>query len=329
MTELLNSYTWNTVLVHFICAAVIFFVVNWLGKQALSVGYMQISVIIKDDTAPAFNFIFKIIAPVVLYVFLIVGFQQTGHAELINNSYLIIIFFGLIRLAWIVATSRTSLTNWGAFCLFWGCSVGLTFWIYSLVEQVEQILPNPRALLDQFWILIIVFVYSIFNKLQISRKSTEKRKARYISSRYKFFKKKYDHIIKGYFDNEFYEALTYSIMICEDFNRPKIVRWIEYARFFLTKRKHTLGIMQITTDKYISNADSVKLAVRKIAADNNRIISSSKEGYYNSWVMGLVMRIAQEYNGGAKYSSEVESIYEYISGRYYQNILTEFTIIEK
>ena len=95
-----------------------------------------------------------------------------------------------------------------------------------------------------------MFVYSILNKVEISRDGTIKRKNKYIISRYTTFKKKYDTIIKEFFHNDFYEALTYSIMIYEDFNRPRVVRWIEYLRFWITRKPHTLGIMQVTTDKH-------------------------------------------------------------------------------
>lgn len=141
-----------------------------------------------------------------------------------------------------------------------------------MLESVEQILPSPRSLLDQLWILIIMFLYSVLNNLQIGRKGTVKRKNDYIQTRYLRFKRKYDSFIKDILHNDFYEALTYSIMIYEDFNRPIVIRWIEYLRFFITKKPHTLGIMQIMTNTYINNEDSIRLAIYKIIQDSKGLM---------------------------------------------------------
>lgn len=56
-------YTCDIIIVHIILSIALFFIVNWLGLHAISVGYMQMSVVIKEDTAPAFNFLFKVLAP--------------------------------------------------------------------------------------------------------------------------------------------------------------------------------------------------------------------------------------------------------------------------
>lgn len=165
-----------------------------------------------------------------------------------TNIFSIAIYYWTFRLIWVLSTGRGRLINWIEQIVYWSVSISLSLWVYSLIEQVEKILPDPRSLLDQLWILIIVFLYSIFNKVQLGRKGTIKRKNNYITSRYRLFHRKYDYLINGFFHNGFYEALTYSIMIYEDFNRPRVVRWIEYIRFWITKKPHSLGIMQVQTN---------------------------------------------------------------------------------
>ena len=66
-------------------------------------------------------------------------------------------------------------------------------------------------------------------------------------------------------------------MIYEDFNRPQIVRWIEYVRFWITSKPHTLGIMQVMSDEYIDNEESIRRAMR-IIIDDSRVIMESYSG---------------------------------------------------
>lgn len=320
LSDIFVDYSWYIALAHFALAVALFFIVNWIGARAISVGYMQMDIVIQEDTAPAFNFLFKVLAPVVFLVLCAVAFEAANLSSFNSNIYFITIFYWLFRVLWILCSSRGSLTNWVEQFIYWVASIGLSAWVYSLIESVEQILPSPRSLLDQLWILIIVFVYSILNKVQISREGTIRRKTNYINSRFLSFRKKYDGTIKEFFHNDFYEALTYSIMIYEDFNRPIIIRWIEYARFWLTKKSHTLGIMQVMTDEYIDNIESIRRAMKIIEDLGNDFIeeySNSEWREYYTSVSSAISYISEKYNGGNyKYSSEIQSIFDVIESNY-------------
>lgn len=320
IANLFIGYYWYIILIHIVLAIGLFFIVNWIGARAVSVGYMQMNIVIKEDSAPAFNFLFKVIAPVVFIVLCAVVFEALNITQFNTNIYFVVVYYWLFRILWVLCTSRGSLINWVEQIIYWAVSISLSLWVYSLLESVEQILPSPRSLLDQLWILIIVFLYSVLNKVQISRDKTIKRKNNYLSSRYITFKRKYDSLIKQHIPNEFYEVVLYSIMIYEDFNRPILVRWIEYLHFFITKKTHTLGIMQIMTDKFISNDDSIKLAIDKLIKDNNDIMlrysdSPSPNATYVAFL------IAQKYNSGdIDYAWEIRDIFEYISSQFYNKM---------
>lgn len=316
--EQFSEYYWYIGIIHFVMAVVLFFIVNWIGAHSISIGYMQMSVVIKADSAPAFNFLFKVLAPLVYLILVATLCQQIGLSDFTNKCYLIVIFYWIFRALWIICTGRGGLINWTEQVAYWICSIGLAIWIYSIIERVDKILPDPRSLLDQVWILIIVFIYSILNKVQLSRDKTIKRKENYIEKRYNKFKKKYDNIIKSFFNNDFYEAVTYSIMIYEDFNRPIIVRWIEYLSFLISRKTHTLGIMQVITSKYINNEESIRIAIRKIKDDGEKI-QEKKYDYKSSFAYA----IAEQYNGGDySYAGEVQEVYRFIAQKFY-NILDE------
>lgn len=314
-------YTFDIILVHIFLSIVLFFIVNWLGARAISIGYVQMSIVIKEDTAPAFNFLFKVLAPPVYIVLCAVLFQTLALDRMNTNIFYIAVYYWVFRLLWVLLTGRGRLVNWVEQFIYWVASISLSIWIYSLIEQVEKILPDTRSLLDQFWILIIVFLYSVFNKIQLGREGTIKRKNNYIIGRYKFFQKKYDSIINNFFHNSFCEALTYSIMIYEDFNRPKIVRWIEYFHFWITQKPHSLGVMQVLTSHCINNEQSIILAMKKICEDTNQymeeynmeVILPENYSYASYW-------ISKQYNSGDySYGDEVRSIFDIISDRFYKN----------
>ena len=324
-------YTCDIIIVHIILSIALFFIVNWLGLHAISVGYMQMSVVIKEETAPAFNFLFKVLAPPIYIILCAVLFQTLSLDRMNTNIFSIAIYYWTFRLIWVLSTGRGRLINWIEQIVYWSVSISLSLWVYSLIEQVEKILPDPRSLLDQLWILIIVFLYSIFNKVQLGRKGTIKRKNNYITSRYRLFHRKYDYLINGFFHNGFYEALTYSIMIYEDFNRPRVVRWIEYIRFWITKKPHSLGIMQVQTNKYINDETSIRLAVRKICKNGNQFIvqegaaTMTSENY--SWA---AYYISKQYNSGDyTYGNEVQSIFDIISERFYKDKMPDQVAIIK
>ncbi|MBO4612619.1 MAG: hypothetical protein J5671_05550 [Bacteroidaceae bacterium] len=307
-------------MVHFIAAVVLFYLVNWVGARSISVGYMQMSIIAKEETAPAFNFLFKVLSPIVFLILFIVVVQTLNHKEFVQASYLIVVYYWLFRTFVIILLGRRRLTNWKLHFIYWVVSIVLSIWIYSLVEQVDKLLPTPRSLLDQMWILIIMFLYSVFNNIELSRAGILKRKEDYICHQYAYFKKKYGVIISKHCENDFYEVATYSILICENFNRPTIVRWVEYLRFFLTRTPHTLGVMQVRTNKYINDGKSIVKAIdiiKQAGLKHKQKVATEKNEYSYDSPNSALYEIAGCYNcNNVDYQSEVCSIYETVKENY-------------
>lgn len=318
------NYTWAIAGMHLFLAVLLFFIVNWLGAKSISKGYTQIEVTLSNDTAPAFNFLYKVFAPVVYMILCAVIFQETNLEKFNTCLYLVVFYYWLFRIGWRLAMQRSMLTNWVGTFVYFFFSMALSYWVYTLLSNVEDILPSPRALIDQLWIVIIIFIYSALNKVEVSSYANEKRNNKYLSYNYEKFHEKYDSIIKPAFNNGFYEALVYSIMIHENFNRPPVVRWIEYARMHLTKRRHTLGIMQVKSDKIIDDATSIGIAIDMIIEINNKLYEEHKEHSFYS-LGSFALMIAHKYNPGDHlYSSAVRDIYEYIAEKYYEDVPSKF-----
>ena len=314
---------WAIHIVHFVFAVVLFFIVNWIGRNSYSSGYVQMSIVIQEDSAPAFNFLFKVLAPTVYLILCILLFQSVNIDVLVHKCYFIVIYYWAFRLMWNLLSNRYQLINWIEQILYWAASIGLSFWIYDKIKDIKSILPSGEEIIGEMWILIIAYLYAVINKLNIGRYSTIRRKEQYINSRYKKFRAKYNSIIHERLNNNFYESLIYTIMIYEDFNRPFFIRVIEDLRFFATKKKHTLGIMQVATEQYINDRQSVELAIDKVIRDNNEYIrrrmanSEDNEGHQIS-KYEIIYHIANQYNGGdPNYSYEISEIFDKIFETYY------------
>lgn len=341
--DIFCNYAWNIALVQIVSAIALFFIVNWIGEHSISIGYIQLSMITREYDSLAFNFLFKVLSPVVFLILYIVLFQSIGHEEYIRCCFMITIYYWVFRSIIIIFIGRISLTNWWAQLFYWTSSLLLSFWIYSLLEKVDRLLPDPRSLIDQLWILIILFLYSVFNKVSIPFSGAAKRNEQYITNKFLTFRKRYDAIVSTNCPNEFLEATTYSIMIYENLNRPAIIRRIESIRFKLTKKPHTLGIMQVQTDSLISNEQSIIKAIgliqnaaiehkkkeKEIENELQKEIENKKEKekdddkhklktyYYQSPLVYAVSEIAQTYNeGDPDYKDEVEAIFTIISKKY-------------
>ena len=232
---------------------------------------------------------------------------------------MIVIFYWAFRTVIRGLWGRMALTNKVGYFTCAIICICITYWLYFTVSKVDNILPDPKSLLNEMWILMILFIYNVINRLQPSDNNAINRKEHYIKKKYLKYKKEYNYIIKNICHNQFYEATTYAIMIYENFNRPKFVRFIEKIYFHITKKPITLGIMQVRTKKLIDDETSIVMAIdiikKATLKHKHRIKDSSEYEYDNPHI--AVYEIAGTYNcNNGKYQSEVSDIYDIIEKKY-------------
>ena len=280
------------------------------------------SVGLQDDTAPLFNYLFKVIAPIVYIILLAVLFQSLGYDCLCEHLYLVVIYYWIFRFLYITVRGQLPLLNWKVQILYWFSSIALAVWVDSMIDKVDSVLPSPQALLEQFWILIILFLYSIFNKMNFSRKGAEQRIKNYTYHKVDMFKRKFGNVIDKQFSSDFYKAVVYSIMVYEDFNRPAVARFIERMLFHCSKKPHTYGIMQVTSLKPLSDEESVVKACEKIRADVVSFLPDMPFYDENSiYLSEIANKIFSLYNpGDEEYHNQTAQVYENITARYYTSL---------
>lgn len=120
-------------------------------------------------------------------------------------------------------------------------------------------------------------------------------------------------------NNEILESIVYAIIIYEDFNRPKIARQVENLKFKLTKKPHTLGVMQVRSDKLISDLESVKLGTEKIVNAYKKYLENPTESSSDYFDWYAKNYIINDYNVGTSYNGEVNELADIIKNTFYKD----------
>jgi hypothetical protein len=307
-------------LVQIVLGIGLFFLINWIGKHSYSIGYMEISIFVKTEEAPALNFLIRVLTPIVYIIIVSTTLYYFRLDKFVWNIYLVNVYYILFRLSFNLITNRGLLLNWYRQFLYWIAIVVISFFTYeNLIKVKANILPDFTTISNELWIIILIFIFQVANNLRFSQEATKRRKDNYLKSRYNYFKKFYGQIIKDLTRNEILESIVYAVIIYEDFNRPKIARSIENLKFRMTKKPHTLGVMQVKSGKLISDLESVKLGTEKIVSAYKKYLENPTDSEYFDW--HAINYIINDYNVGTSYYGEVNELAEIIRKTFYKDTI--------
>lgn len=281
---------------------------------------MEISIFVKTEEAPALNFLIRVLTPIVYIIIVSTTLYYFELDKFVWNIYLVNIYYILFRLIFNLATNRGLLLNWYRQFLYWIAIIVISYFTYEkLIKVKANILPDFTTVANELWIIILIFIFQVANNLRFSQEATERRKENYLKSRYYYFKRLYGQLIKEMTNNEILESIVYAVIIYEDFNRPKIARHIENLKFRLTKKPHTLGVMQVKSDKFISDLESIKLGTEKIVNAYKKHIEKLEETSETFYEWTAIYAIIEDYNVGSSYSSEVGELSDIIKNTFYKD----------
>jgi hypothetical protein len=297
----------------------LFFLINWIGKHSYSIGYMEISIFIKTEEAPALNFLIRVLTPIVYIIIVSTILYYFGLDKYVLNIFLVNIYYIVFRLFFNLLTNRGLLLNWYRQFLYWGAIVVISYFTYEKIIKVKtNILPDFTTVANELWIIILIFVFQVANNIRLSQDGIIKRKQNYLKNRHNYFKKLYGKQIKEITQNEVLEAITYAIIIYEDFNRPKLARIIENLKFRITKKPHTLGVMQVTTTKLLTDKESVVLGTTKIVDAYKLYLQKPYEENEDYYEWTAMSHIIGDYNTGTSYVYEVTELAQIIKEEFYK-----------
>lgn len=315
-----------TIIVHIALAILLFFLVNWIGKHSISIGYIEITIFSQNEDSPAFNFLIRVLSPQVFLIVVASILYGFNADYLVKDIYLVNVYYIAFRLLASIALGRLLLLNWYKQILYWIAIISLSYVLYiKVIQYKKNILPDLSTLSNELWIVILVFIYQVMNNLDFSSAKAAERQEKYIHKNYDFLKKKYGSIIHSITQNEALDIIVYAILIYEDFNRPRIVRWIEYVAFFLSTKPKTLGIMQFRTNNYIGDSESVRLGTQKIFNKFQSLKQSAQWSLYENDYQ-VARDIIADYNGGESYTNEAINLMHNVQRMFYPNTTDELLV---
>lgn len=275
------------------------------------------SILVKADEAPAFNFLYRAFSPVAFITVASAIFYKTDQEWLVHNIYLVVVYYFLFRILFNLITGRGLLLNWMTQAAYVLVSVPASYYVYDkLIIHKEFLFPTAKELGSAVWLAIVAYAYYTFNNVKLSDERTKARKANYLENRYLKYKSIYGSIIEGTAETKRQEALIYAVLIYEAFNRPKAYRIIENVLFRIGLAK-TLGIMQVTTSSFIDDEGSVRLGAKKIVSDHLKAKLKVEARPYGGGSWSIRREVLELYNPDREYISEVDRIYDEIMTRYY------------
>lgn len=312
---------------HISLAVAFFYMLNWVGRHTVSLGYVQLSVLAKTDEAPAYNFILRTLSPTVYILILSIALYSLNYDQVVMNIWLVVVYYFVFRVAYNCIMGRYLLMNWKMVIFQGVVAIPVSYLVYKHIILVKQnLFPELNAIGNELWLITMLFLYATFNNIQTSGEKSRQRKSRYIAHEYKKYNVLFSNLIEKSISNKILEALVYAIMIYEAFGRPKIVRIVER----LVKAK-TLGVMQVAADKRISDEESVVIAIEKIDRDYDATVSAHDEADKNNkrrtalsdGVLAqrreytILRQTVAQYNADYDYISEVMHIHKQITDMFY------------
>lgn len=312
------------IITHIVLAIILFFGVNLLGQHSPSnLGYYQLTTFLETEEAPAFNFVIRVLTPTVFIILVSALFYAVKLDRFTANIYLVSVYYILFRTIFNISLNRSKLINWKKYIVYSLAIIGLSFFVYKkFILTKSNILPDFNNMANELWIIIIIFLYNFINHIRPSDKNAQKRKDRYIETQFGAINRKYSPIIIKETDNLRLRQIALAIIIYENFNRPKFFRIIEYITHFFNRKEHTLGIMQVSSTKFIGDKESVKLGIQKLIQDftelkRNYLLDNELPGTNEYKDETYQRKLIEKFNPDLTYSYEVLQLVDEINMKYF------------
>ena len=171
-------------------------------------------------------------------------------------------------------------------------------------QRLSRILPDRDNLKSDFWWFVSGYIIiSLFPQRSYEQKVDDLRLRNYIRRTYSKFKSRFSDLTREL--NKYQSRTIYAIMIYEDFNRSGIDRALERIVGRFVKGPMTTGIMQVSSNKLLTDEESVAIVAEKLT------LTTSND--YNEHYNQTLYNFASNYNpGDSNYYESVRIIEEVI-----------------
>jgi hypothetical protein len=295
---------------HIIFTIIVYILLTLLGSILyLVTDYASISDIFKADSALGFNTTYRILSVPITVTLISITLYMLKLEKYIPNIWLVSVYYFVFQYVLIrFILNREKLFNQVRFVVLHLASILITYGFYSLaiVKGLEFLLPDQANFRTEIWFIVIIFFYETFRNITENSQAFDNRKRNYIKTHYEQFKQQYNSLLDEK-DKDFKQVL-YSIMIFENFARPKAFRILERL-LFRTGIVKTSGLMQVKSKKHLSDKESVEKAISIIEEVYE---TPAPNSYFDP------SKIFYHYNSSHDYVNKVKDVYYVITSLDYE-----------
>ena len=296
-------------------AALLFLIVNWIGRHAVSFGYSSTTLFEDPEESFSLNFLLRTLPPAVFIIILSAIAVASGNEELRLQSYWIAVYYYIIRAAYFPVFGLHRLISWPRFLIhsligILAASAAFQF----LVLPKKSLLPDLETAGNELWLALLVFLYAVGNNVVVSDSRSPSRRNSYVRHSYMAARNQFGTIIDERIEDDLLKLVVYSILVFENYCRPPVARFLE--RILPSKKGRTTGIMQVTSAKPLSDEDSVRQGL-EILSNSWRI-----HAHRDAW--DRLQSVVADYNKDDGYVYKVNEVMEIIANRAEPNFLPAF-----
>ena len=310
----------------------LFFVSNWLGGHTVSFGYSTISFFEVKDNAPAYNFTYRVVTP---QVFLTLSAAILHYSNVQFNRerlWQVTALSFLIRWGFNIFRGRAGLIVWTRQFAIAIPAVAISVWLSSqILIDAKRFLPDEANLTTELWMVVILFLYSTAGGITLSAEVPSRKKAEYIAGRYYKLKQRFRPVVIEKATTPWTEPLVFAVLLVETFNRPRLYQLLERWVLYPLSLAHSLGPMQVKTDRAITDKESVRIGTghidrllhekiaSTIAARSNTSYQDEPLSFYNYYYISREVAVA--YNPDGSYAEEVATLFRDLVEKYYPELI--------
>ncbi len=168
----------------------------------------------------------------------------------------------------------------------------------SFINKVDSIFLTPDELRIVIWGLIFIFLYKFFKKEKIFNQTYRTSKLLdegNILTMFTRLRRKYLKDIKV--TDMKLELAIYSIMIFHNSKRNSLIRTIDNILFKINGKERKLGIMQIPTNHFITDIESIEMVTQDLKkAIGKKSSAGSVESALSNYMKDDNLEVLEIYN---------------------------------
>ncbi len=237
------------------------------------------------------NKTFNSFLPIIL-IYLVVISSLITNKDILNNIYLVVVVEFFIRLFYnlVVLTNDNdeNLKFIYEYILYIICSLILN---NIFINKVDNVFLEGESLKIVVWILVVLYLFKNIDIFNISSVTEEhildnSKYREYIVTNYARFKNLYNNDIEV--ESSIFKNLLYAMMIYEDKKKNKFLRSIDNLFVGKFNKEYKMGIMQVPSKVYLTDLESIKIAINKLnktytkyfISDDDILINKMLKDYY-------------------------------------------------